>query len=87
LAFVPRTKSPLQLAAFTAALLLGFELLLTHWSALYISWFFPFFALAVLAAPELARRREESLEGSLTDASLHDVEPASSPVPAASSDA
>jgi len=87
LAFVPRTKSPLQLAAFTAALLLGFELLLTHWSALYISWFFPFFALAVLAAPELARRREESLEGSLTDVSLRGVEPASSPVPAASSDA
>jgi hypothetical protein len=53
LAFVPRHKSPLQLAALTAALLMGFELVLTHWAALYIAWFFPFLALAVIAGPEL----------------------------------
>ena len=52
-AFVPRRKSPLQLAALTAALLMGFELVLTHWAALYIAWFFPFLALAVVAGPEL----------------------------------
>jgi hypothetical protein len=47
--FVPRRKSPLQLAALTAALLLGVELVLTHWFYLYLPWFFPFAAFAVLA--------------------------------------
>ena len=48
-AFYPRRRSPLQLAALTAALLIGFELVLTHWSFLYLPWFFPFVAFAVLA--------------------------------------
>src|SRR5207249_1917974 len=48
-AFVPRTKSPLQLAALTAALLIGFELVQTHWFYLYLPWFFPFVAFTVLA--------------------------------------
>ena len=48
-AFVPRRKSILQLAALTAAVLLGFELVLTHWFYLYLPWFFPFAAIAVLA--------------------------------------
>jgi hypothetical protein len=52
--FLPRRKSPLQLAALTAALLLGFELVLTHWFYLYLPWFFPFAAFAVLAP--IARR-------------------------------
>jgi hypothetical protein len=47
LAFVPRQKSPLQLAALTAALLIGFELVLTHWFYLYLPWFFPFVAIAL----------------------------------------
>jgi Cobalt transport protein len=67
--FVPRRKSPLQLAALTAALLLGSQLVLTHWFYLYLPWFFPFAAFAVLAptaerepAPvpaPLERRRQE----------------------------
>jgi hypothetical protein len=48
-AFVPRRKNVLQLAALTGALLIGFELVLTHWFYLYIPWFFPFVAYAVLA--------------------------------------
>jgi hypothetical protein len=51
-AVVPRRKTPLQLAALTGALLLGFELVLTHWSPLYIPWFFPFVAYATLAPRE-----------------------------------
>jgi hypothetical protein len=47
-AFVPRTKTPLQLAALTAALLIGFEVVLTHWFYLYIPWFFPFVVFALL---------------------------------------
>ncbi len=49
LAVVPRRRTPLTLAALTAALLIGFQLTLTHWFYLYIPWFFPFVALAVLA--------------------------------------
>jgi hypothetical protein len=48
-AFVPRTKTPLQLAALTGALLIGFELVLTHWFYLYIAWFFPFVVFALLS--------------------------------------
>jgi len=54
--FVPREKSPLRVAALSGALLIGFELVLTHWFYLYIPWFFPFVALAVLA-PAAARAR------------------------------
>jgi hypothetical protein len=57
LAFYPRRRSPLQLAALTAAILIGFELVLTHWSYLYLPWFFPFVAFAVLA-PLRHERRE-----------------------------
>ena len=45
----PRHRSPLRMAALTAALLLGFELVLTHWFYLYLPWFFPFAALALVA--------------------------------------
>ena len=59
--FFPRRKSPLQLAALTAALLIGCELVLTHWFYLYLPWFFPFAAFAVLAPvaePVKARVRQ-----------------------------
>jgi len=49
LAFFPSRKTPLQLAALTGALLIGFELVLTHWFYLYIPWFLPFVAFALLA--------------------------------------
>jgi hypothetical protein len=54
-AVLPRHKSPLQLAALTAALLAGFELVLTYWLYTYIPWFFPFAAIAVLAPTVIAR--------------------------------
>jgi hypothetical protein len=57
-AFVPRTKTPLQLAALTGALLIGFEVVLTHWFYLYIPWFFPFVVFALLSnAPEQSEAR------------------------------
>jgi hypothetical protein len=49
-AVFPRRKSPLQLAALTAAILIGFELVLTHWFYLYLPWFFPFAAYTTLAS-------------------------------------
>jgi hypothetical protein len=46
-AAVPRRKGPLELAALTAAVLLAFELVLTHWFYLYLPWLFPFVLLAL----------------------------------------
>ncbi len=55
-AFFPRRKSPLQLAALTAVLLAGFELVVTYWLYTYIPWFYPFAALALLAPAAPLRR-------------------------------
>jgi hypothetical protein len=56
LGWFPRRRSPLRMAALTAALLLGFELVLTHWYYPYLPWFFPFVVLA-LVAPLPGERR------------------------------
>jgi hypothetical protein len=56
--FVPRRKNVVQLAALSAALTIGFELVLTHWFYLYIAWFFPFVAFAVFVP--VARRAVEA---------------------------
>jgi hypothetical protein len=45
----PRRRSALQLAALSGAVLIGFEVVLTHWFYLYLPWFFPFVAVALLA--------------------------------------
>ena len=52
-AFRPRRKSPLQLVAFTAVLLAGFEMVQTYWLYTYIPWFFPFAAIALLVPRRL----------------------------------
>jgi hypothetical protein len=67
----PRHRSPLQIAAFTGVLLAGFELVLTHWSWLYLEWFFPFVAFALLsprAAEEPATDEKEEYAGDLVAA-------------------
>ncbi|HWJ30960.1 MAG TPA: hypothetical protein VNR59_01355, partial [Gaiellaceae bacterium] len=58
LAWWPRHRSPLRMAAFTASVLIGFELVLTHWFYLYLPWFFPFVVLA-LVAPIRGTEREQ----------------------------
>ena len=47
-AFVPREKGPIELAALTAAILVAFQLTLTHWFYLYLPWFLPFVLLWLL---------------------------------------
>ncbi|MEP7223718.1 MAG: hypothetical protein ABI783_02005 [Actinomycetota bacterium] len=47
-AFVPRQKGPVELAALTAAVLVAFQLTLTHWFYLYLPWLFPFVVLWLL---------------------------------------
>jgi hypothetical protein len=49
-AFVPRRKSPRQVAALAAAILIALELAMTHWFYLYVVWFLPVFLVAALAA-------------------------------------
>lgn len=51
-AAVPRRKGPLELAALTAAVLLAFELSLTHWFYLYLPWVLPFVLLALFLPRE-----------------------------------
>lgn len=55
LAFVPRRKSLLQVAALAAALVIAVQLTLHHWFYLYIVWFFPL----LLVALALLERTEE----------------------------
>jgi hypothetical protein len=54
LAFRPRRKSLVQVAALGAALLIAVQLTMHHWFYLYIVWFYPLFLVALAAAP--ARR-------------------------------
>jgi len=53
---LPRRLDPARIAALGGALLVGFQLLLTHWFYLYIPWWTPCVALALLA-PRPARER------------------------------
>jgi hypothetical protein len=47
-AVYPRRKGPVELAALTAAVLLAFQLSLSHWFYLYLPWLFPFVMLWLL---------------------------------------
>ena len=46
-AFVPRRKSPMQVAALAAAVMIAIELTADHWFYLYIVWFAPLVMVAV----------------------------------------
>lgn len=47
LAFRPREKSPLQVAALGAALIIALQLTMRHWFYLYIVWFYPLLLVAL----------------------------------------
>ncbi len=53
-AVLPRHKTPLRLAALTAAILLAVQVTLTHWFYLYLPWAVPFVALALLLGEDEA---------------------------------
>jgi hypothetical protein len=59
LAFVPRKKSLLQVAALSAALMIAVQITLHHWFYLYIVWFFP---LMLVALAMLERTEEPGAE-------------------------
>ncbi|HEU4945388.1 MAG TPA: hypothetical protein VFT10_09540, partial [Solirubrobacterales bacterium] len=50
LAFRPRHKSLVQVAALGAALLIGLQLTAQHWFYLYIVWFYPLLLVAMASA-------------------------------------
>ena len=54
LAFVPRRRDLVGLAACAAAILIALQLGVTHWFYLYIPWFFPLVMLALLQTAALA---------------------------------
>jgi hypothetical protein len=60
IAFVPRRKTPRQIAALGAAVIALFELSLNHWLPSYVIWFTPLAFVAVFAeGPELSRDRPD----------------------------
>ncbi len=75
-AVVPRRKSPLQLAALTAAVLVAFQLTLTHWFYLYLPWVVPFVFLWLLLpepADQETRTRSDSIEDALPVAASQSI--------------
>ncbi len=50
LAFVPRRRDTVQVAALAAAVLIGLQLVTVHWFYLYIVWFAPLVLAALFAA-------------------------------------
>jgi hypothetical protein len=48
-AFLPRRRDIVGLAAVAAAIVIGLQLGLNYWFYLYLVWFFPFLAVALLA--------------------------------------
>jgi hypothetical protein len=70
-AFRPRRRDHVTVAALGAAVLIGMQLTVDHWFYLYIPWFLPFLLVALLATGTvpLGRGRDEDL-----------LDPASEPV-------
>jgi hypothetical protein len=74
LAFVPRRKGPVQLAALTASVLVAFQLTLTHWFYLYLPWVVPFVFLWLLlprAVDQETVTRIASIEEALPVSASH----------------
>lgn len=69
-AFVPLRKTPLQVAALGAAVLIAIQLAASHWFYLYVVWFLPL-ALVALLGVHAGAREDGSGTGRLED--LDDV--------------
>ncbi len=66
--FVPRRRTPVQVAALGAAVLVAVELAATHWFYLYVVWFAPLALVAFLGAlrPPITSPHSESGIGALS---------------------
>jgi hypothetical protein len=63
LAFRPRRKSLVQVAALSAGLLIALQITLHHWFYLYIVWFYPLLLVAMAALPSRAPRSPDPARG------------------------
>jgi hypothetical protein len=76
-AVLPRKKGPVELAALTAAVLVAFQLTLTHWFYLYLPWVFPFVLLWLLLPEQPAGhgngRRTASIEDAFPVSESHSI--------------
>jgi hypothetical protein len=57
-ALVPRRKTPVQVAALGAAVLVALELAVSHWFYLYVVWFTPFVLVALFALYRVGEAEE-----------------------------
>jgi glycosyl transferase family 87 len=71
-AFVPRNKTPVQVAALGAAVLVALELVVSHWFYLYVVWFAPFVLVALFAL----YRGEDGGPEEAAEAVAHEPRPA-----------
>ena len=76
-AVLPRRKGPTELAALTAAVLVAFQITLTHWFYLYLPWVLPFVLLWLLLPPQPDDygngTRTASMEDALPDSASHSI--------------
>jgi hypothetical protein len=73
-ALVPGEKGPVQLAALTAAILVAFQLALTHWFYLYLPWILPFVLLWLLLPRDQTNgTRTASIEVALPDSASQSI--------------
>ena len=54
-AFWPRRKTPVQVAALAAAVMIAVQLGATHWFYFYVVWFLPFVLAALFASQPAGR--------------------------------
>jgi hypothetical protein len=59
-AFFPRFKTPVQVAALACAVTIAIQLTATHWFYFYVVWFLPFALVASFASQRLVTPRSES---------------------------
>ncbi|MFA6000774.1 MAG: glycosyltransferase family 87 protein [Thermoleophilia bacterium] len=62
--FWPFRKNMVQVAAISASLILGFQIVQTHWFYLYIPWFFPLALIAFLTARCGSNPKNSAIMGS-----------------------
>lgn len=60
LAFFPRTKTPLQIAALAAAIVVAVQVGATHWFYFYVVWFLPAYLAAVFGEVAVSRSGSEA---------------------------
>jgi hypothetical protein len=59
-AFYPRTKTPLQLAALAAAIVVAVQAGATHWFYFYVVWFLPAYLVAAFGDATVSRSASEA---------------------------